>query len=138
VKHGRGSIIVWAGMSWCSFVTIITLHGRITAREYVDRLGNQVHPMVQMLFPNNDTVFQDNSHIHRAGSVQSWLEEHEGVFQHLPWPANSPNLNNTEPLWSVLETALRNRIPSPTSLKQLEDVLQEEWYKIPLETVQNM
>jgi hypothetical protein len=24
------------------------------------------------------------------------------------------------------------------SVKQLEDVLQEEWYKIPLETVQNL
>jgi hypothetical protein len=28
----------------------ITLHGRITAREYVDRFGNQVHPMIQTLF----------------------------------------------------------------------------------------
>jgi hypothetical protein len=36
--------------------SIITFHGRITAREYVDRLGNQVHPMIQMLFPN-DAVF---------------------------------------------------------------------------------
>jgi hypothetical protein len=33
---------------------------------------------------------------------------------------------------------VRNRFPSPTSLKQLEDVLQEEWYKIPLERVQNV
>jgi hypothetical protein len=33
---------------------------------------------------------------------------------------------------------VRNRFPLPTFLKQLEDVLQEEWYKIPLETVQNL
>jgi hypothetical protein len=26
---------------------IITLHGRITAREYMDRLGNQVPPVIQ-------------------------------------------------------------------------------------------
>jgi hypothetical protein len=31
-----------------------------------------------------------------------------------------------------------NRYPPPTSLKQFEDVLQEEWYKIPLETVENL
>jgi hypothetical protein len=37
----------------------ITLHGRITARKYVDRLGNQVHAMFYTLFPN-DTVFQDS------------------------------------------------------------------------------
>jgi hypothetical protein len=36
---------------------IITLHGRITARKYVDKLGNQAHPMIQTLFPNNDVVF---------------------------------------------------------------------------------
>jgi hypothetical protein len=51
-------------------------------------------------------------------------------------------LNIIEPLWSVLETVLetgvRSRFPPPTSLKQLEDVLQEEWYKIPLGTVQNL
>jgi hypothetical protein len=33
---------------------------------------------------------------------------------------------------------VRNRFPPPTSLQQLEDVLQEEWHKIPLETVQNV
>jgi hypothetical protein len=42
---------------------IITLHGRITAREFVDRLGNQVHPMIQTLFPNNDAVFQDGTQL---------------------------------------------------------------------------
>jgi hypothetical protein len=36
---------------------IITLHGRITAREYMDRLGNQVHHVIKNLFPNNDAVF---------------------------------------------------------------------------------
>jgi hypothetical protein len=33
---------------------------------------------------------------------------------------------------------MRNRVPPPKSLKQLEDVLREEWYKIPLDTVHNL
>jgi hypothetical protein len=33
---------------------------------------------------------------------------------------------------------VRNRFPPPTCVKQLEDVLQEEWHKIPPETVQNL
>jgi hypothetical protein len=67
---------------------IITHHGRITAREYMDRLGNQVRPMIQTLFLNNDAVYQDDSApIHTAGTVQSWFEEHEGELQHRPWPA---------------------------------------------------
>jgi hypothetical protein len=56
VKHGGGfcdglgsNILVQYSVG-----SIITLHGRVTAREYMDRLGNQIHPMIQTLFPNND------------------------------------------------------------------------------------
>ena len=68
--------------------------------------------------------------IHTARSVQSWFEELEDALQHLLWLAQLPNLNIIEPLWSVLESRVRSRF-SPLSLKQLE-----EWYSIPLETVQ--
>jgi hypothetical protein len=47
-------------------------------------------------------------------------------------------LNIIEPLWPVLETRVRNRLPPPISLKQLEGDLQVEWYEILLETVQNL
>jgi hypothetical protein len=71
----------------------------------VDRLGNQVHPTIQTLFSNNDAVFQDdNIPIYTDGTVQSWFEEHEGELQYLLCPAQSPDLNNIEALWSVLET----------------------------------
>jgi hypothetical protein len=39
----------------------IALHGRITAWDYLNWLGNQVHPMIQTLFPNNDAVFHDDN-----------------------------------------------------------------------------
>jgi hypothetical protein len=100
------------------------LRTRIT---YVHTLGNQVHPMIHALFPNNDTVFQDdNAHIYAAGNIQSWFKEHEDEIKYLPWPEQSPYLNITEPIRSVLETRLRNRFPTTRSLKQLEDILQEE------------
>jgi hypothetical protein len=50
-----------------------------TAREYMDGLGNQVHPMIQTLFLRNYAVLEDdNAPIHTAGTVQSWFEENEG------------------------------------------------------------
>jgi hypothetical protein len=70
--------------------------------------------MIQTLSPNNDAVSRQQSPIHTAGTVHAWLEKHEGELQHLPWPAQSPHLNIIEPLWSVLETRLRNRFPPPT------------------------
>jgi hypothetical protein len=45
------------------------------------------------------------------------------------WPARS-HLNIPEPLWSVLETGVRNRFTHPTYLKQLEYALPDEWYNI--------
>ena len=73
--------------------TVPPLNGRITASDYVDILCSLVHPMVQVLLPNNDAVFQDDdSPMHTARIVQSWLEEHEDALR-LHWLAQSPNLN---------------------------------------------
>jgi hypothetical protein len=97
---------------------MISLHGRITARECVDRLGNQVHPMIQTLFPNNDAVFQDvSAPIHTSETVQSWFEEFDGELQHLPWSAQSSDLNIIEQLWSVLETR-EEQIPTSKISKE--------------------
>jgi len=69
----------------------------------MDNLGSQVHQMVQVLFPNNNAIFQDDDiPIHTATSVQSWFEKHEDALQHLLWLAQSPNLNIIESLWLVL------------------------------------
>ena len=63
VKHGGRSVIIWAPSSWYSAGHTIILNGRITASDYVESLGN--HPMVQMMFPKNDAVFQyDNLPTH--------------------------------------------------------------------------
>jgi hypothetical protein len=73
VKQGEGFVLVWATISWYSILLapVLTLRGRVTAREYVVGLGNQVYPMMQT-FPNNDAVFQDgNAPINTAGTLQS-------------------------------------------------------------------
>jgi hypothetical protein len=94
VKHRKGSVMVWAVTSWYPVSPIITLHGKIIAREYTDRLDNQVHLTIHSLFPNNNAVLKDdNAPIHTAGTVQIWFVEHEGELQHLPWPAKSLSLN---------------------------------------------
>jgi hypothetical protein len=117
--------MVWAAVLWYSVCTIIALHGRIFAREYMDRLHNQVHLIIQT-FLNNSAVFQEDT-----------APIHSQNCSIMVWPAQSPNLNIIKLLWLVLGTGVRNRFPPPTFVKQLH-VVQEECYKIPLETVQNL
>jgi len=40
VKHGDGSVKIWAAISWYSAGLVII------ASDYMNILGNQVHPMV--------------------------------------------------------------------------------------------
>jgi len=94
VKNGGRSVKIWAPISWYSTGPIITLNDRNIASDYMDILGNQVFLMVQMLFHNNDAIFQDDvSPIHTARSDQSRFEEDKDALHHLPWPAQSPDLN---------------------------------------------
>jgi hypothetical protein len=67
--HDLGSSIVVQ----YSVGPIITFHGRISAREYMVRTGNQVHPMIQTLFPNDSFPRRQCPHSHSWNcSVMVW------------------------------------------------------------------
>ena len=61
VKHGIGSVMVWAAISWNSLRPTVALHGRINSKDYLNILGDYVHPMVQALFADGDGIFQDDN-----------------------------------------------------------------------------
>jgi hypothetical protein len=77
-------------------------------------LGYQVHPIIQILFPN-DSVFQYDVTVPQ--SIQSWFKEHEGELQYLPWPAQQSSFNIIEPPWSVLKSKSEEQVPALNSSK---------------------
>jgi hypothetical protein len=108
VKHG--------GILWCSILLVpllpfmaILLQGSTWTGWVISDLD---------ISEQRCSLPRQHCPLHKAATVQSCFEEHEGELQHLTWPAQSPNLNITEP---VLETRSRNIFPPPTSLKQLEN-----------------
>ena len=102
-------------------------------------LPDHVHPMVQALFPDGDGIFQDdNAPMHTAYVLKNWYEENESWLEHMEWLPRSPDLNIVEHFWFVLKRQVRNRYPPPFCLKELEQVLMEEWLKIPLDEIRNL
>jgi hypothetical protein len=102
VKQERSFVTVWAAISWYSFSPIITLYIQITAKEYVDRLGNLCVPWSRCFIRTTMQFSKTTTPLVAQLELFSW--KHGGELQHLPWPTQSPDFNITEPLWSVLET----------------------------------
>ena len=58
-------------------------------------------------------MFQDDNTIaHRASVVKDWKENHQ-INVVLPWPAQNPDLNPIENLWSTLERKIGLRKKKP-------------------------
>ena len=94
VKHGGWSVMVWAATSWNSLDLIISLHGGINSKDYLNILEDHVHPMVQALFPDGDDIFQNyNSPINTAHLAKNWYKEYDSGIENVEWPPQYPDLN---------------------------------------------
>ena len=91
VPFGGGSVMVWGGISRHTRTPLYHVEGNLNANRYVNEiLRPLVIPGLQQIGP--DAIFQDdNARPHRARVTNAFLEQ-EGVT-HMPWPANSPDLN---------------------------------------------
>ena len=98
-------MMIWGVICRESACPMISQHGRINCQDFLEVLSCQVHPMVQVMLPEENALFQDDDDapIHTASIVMEWHEEHSDV-QHLVWPPQSPNLN-IEHQWFVLDLA---------------------------------
>ena len=67
--------------------------------------------------------------------VKNWYEKHENGQEHVVWPPQSLDLNIIEHLRCFLERHVGNCYSPPSYLKELEQVLMEQWLKISLDEI---
>ena len=123
-----------------------------TGRYYVDTiLEKEVKPLLNRKTATNETITnkmvvnkrkftfqQDGAPAHRSSGAQDWCQ------RHLPnwigkdeWPGNSPDLNPTENLFSILDDKVYAD-PQPQTLETLSKRLKLSWKSIPSDTLRNL
>ncbi len=85
-------------------------------------------PSADKLYGDADFILQqDLAPAHTAKGTKSCFNDH-GVTV-LDWPANSPDLNPTENLWSIVKRKMRDT--RPNNADELKATVKETWASIP-------
>ncbi len=120
--------MIWVAMSSAGVGLLCFLKTNVTAPVYQDILEHVMLPSADQLFKDADLIFQqDLAPAHTAKSTKSWLNDH-GVSV-LDWPANSPDLNPVENLWSIVKRKMRNK--RPKNADELKATVKETLASIP-------
>ena len=69
---------------------------------------------------------QDNATCHTSKVTREYFATHRMTV--LPWPANSPDLNPIENIWSILKQMVETRVPK--TKEHLKTIIKEEWQRI--------
>ncbi len=122
------SVMIWAAMSSAGVGPLCFLKSTVNAAIYQEILEHFMLPSADKLYGDAHFIFQqDLAPAHTARGTKSWFNDH-GVTV-LDWPANSPDLNPIENLWSIVKRKMRDT--RPNNVDELKATVKETWASIP-------
>jgi len=129
-------IMVWGCFAAHGVGRLCRIEGIMERRHYLNILATQLLPSAETLFPNGAAYIfqQDNDPKHTARINQTYIQLNE--INAMPWPAQSPDLNPIENLWSILDQRVKGR--TCKSAGELFEVLQAAWNGLPADTLSNL
>jgi hypothetical protein len=134
VKHDK-KVMVWGCFTASGVGHLHRIDGIMDAKMYKQILIHHMRPSVRDLFGNGHYIFQqDNDPKHTSNTVKTYIRN--ARLPVMDWPAQSPDLNPIENLWSILDKNTSAR--KCQSLEELYEHLKTAWYKLPVEVLTNL
>lgn len=138
VAHGGGSVMVWGCLTPYGPGRLVRIEGRMNAEKYVEVLKEGLLGTIHHygMAPRGIVFQQDNDPKHTSRLAKAWLAD-EG-FEILEWCSNSPDLSAIENAWDELDDRVRRRRVLPKNKEEMWQALQQEWYSLPPEYINNL
>lgn len=135
VKHDA-KINVWGCFSFNGVGELTIIEGNMNALQYRDILEDCLFISKDILIGDGEQWYfqQDNDPKHTSILIRNYMVEQQVPL--LEWPAQSPDLNPIENLWSILDRHCKNRVVN--NVDDLYAVLQPTWYNLPKQTLENL
>lgn len=133
VKHQK-KIQVWGCFSWNGVGRLYRVIGKMDRFMYRQILIRQMRPSGRELIGDDFILAQDNDPKHTSVICRNYLRNQN--IRTLNWPAQSPDLNPIENLWSELDRRMRKR--RCNSEEELFEEVKRNWYLLDAEYLQKL
>ena len=138
VKFGGGSVMVWGCMFWDGPGYACKIDGRMDGDLYVKIMEEDLKASMDYYGKSPEEVVfqQDNDPKHTCKKAKNWFQNSD--LEVMEWPAQSPDLNPIEHLWSHLKKKLGEYETPPAGITGLWERVEKEWNNIPASVCQNL
>uniref|UniRef100_A0A8C5LKA3 Transposase n=1 Tax=Leptobrachium leishanense TaxID=445787 RepID=A0A8C5LKA3_9ANUR len=121
------SVLIWGARTSAGVGPLCFIKSRVNATDYQEILEHFMLPSTDELYGDADFIFQqDLAPARTVKSTKTWFND-RGITV-LDWPANSPDLNPIENLWSIAKRKIRDM--SPNNAEELKAAIEATWSSI--------
>lgn len=133
-KKFPNKVMVWGAITYDKKLDLRFISGSLNGEGYQGILTTSLLPFLKEKENASMLFMQDNAPCHKSKSTMSFLERKN--VQLLDWPANSPDLNPIENVWSLLKREVAKSRAS--SRDELQTAIRNAWDRIDQNVIRSL